>query len=892
MSDEKKAPAGLPAGGTDVKTERPFRIQDHIEVCTIHDSFSHTGAYVLKTLSGSTKSGMRLSEVCATPFGTRSVTQLVIGDAVQCLSVPGINWSIILGVIPSQITDGRFILADSLVMCGQVGLFQDPVHRVVYENDDNRMPNFSCGRPVDTLQGDWGMINDFGVAFWIGRIMAQMRASDVAKIEAFWGDDLIRLFAYNFQKYTAARELFAFDDEGEYDEIERWTPYMWESLGSYKAGEEVFDEYRGDEGGLQKDRKKSRFEPKEEGKQSMAFRGQTMRGFLGDGERESIVLLPNGAEGISKVDDEENYRGVFEAHKMLDGTFAVRSSKQILFEKSLIIPVPRQLLDPDDPSGDTSVGDDANYKAAGEYGDGPTQEKKPFKWAEDEYPNDRALSLWEQQAYLLGKYGLQVIDAHEKDWKAPEEQELEIDDEKQNEIDSTLFDAALEFQFVTKLPKYGEVTIDQRDGYDVRYYQTRSCIQMLDDGSIVIEDGYGSQLLMSGGNIHLSCMGDVFNRPGRNFITWAPRDIISRAGWCNEITASKKDVRIKAENSLQMRAGTEDKGSILIECVAESKPAKSDWSGKLGEDVESNGIIIKAEKSAIDVWAKYVFAGTTKDEEGTVELNSGTGRTTVAGDIVGVEALAQFGVLVGASRSKTSTPAQFGMDTSSAFMRVSRFDMVGNLGVWTGATGGGKIEADRDILTNASMGAVQNIFCAGIMAANGMSSSNKHNGTGGGTAPTVSSQGGKVESEASSQKQQLFAPFDDFTLDDTEIGPGNQDVWDAVGFSFRTSEDQYKIDDSFQVQEARWQQLYRAFGVSETWEEPIVKAPTGEDTRPHPGNQAWEQDDHLKYLDPGDSKNVDYTKGRSKNRDDQSEEAPSLKDGKLKDEFLINVQLS
>jgi hypothetical protein len=893
--DTKQAAGGVPAGGTDVKEDaKAFRIQDYIQLGTIHDSFSHTGAYVVKMTSGDTRPAKRLSAVCAAPLGARSIAQLQVGDAVLCIATPGSDSAAIIGVVPSQMTDARFVLPDSLVMCSQAGILQDDAHRQPYENDENRLPNFSCGRPVDTLQGDWGFINDLGAAIWLGRLLVQMRASDIAKVEAFVGDDLLRLFGYNLQHFTAARELFAFDDEGEYCEVERWTPFMWESLGAYEVGKEVFDEYEGDEGGAQKDRKKSRFEPKENDKQSMAFRGQTLRGYLGDGERESIVLLPEDASNISKRDDEKKYRGVLEVHKMLDGTYAVRSSKQIILEKSLIVPVPRQLLEPDDPSGDTASGDSPNYKAANYYGSGgDTQEKKIFKWDDDETAGDRATLLWEQQAYLFGKYGLQVIDAHKKDWKAPDESELKIDSSKDSEIDSALFESALNFKFAQSLPKYGEVTIDERDGYDVRYYQSRSCFHMLDDGSVVIEDGYGSQIIMSGGNITATCMGDLIQRPGRSAITWAPRDIIQRAGWCAEVSAAKKDVRIKAENSLHLRAGTEDKGNILLECVSKKFPDKPSWDGLVGEEVEANGIIVKAPDSAIDIWAKNVFAGTTGDEaDGVVELNGGKGRVTIAGDEVGVEALSQFGVMVGAARSDTANPAQFGMDTTNAYMKASLFDIVGSLGVWRGSTGGGKIEAEGSVYTEENVGAVGSIFCDGVMAANGMSSNSIYNGLGGGAKPEIFPRGTAVEAEAEKQKTNLFEEFDDFTLEDTTIGAGNKEVWDAVGFSFRKSKEQYKVDDTFKIGEARWQQLYRAFSVSVQWKEDPLKAPNEEKTLPHPGYDAWETGSHYRYAEPGSAKNVDYKKGQAKKRKEQSEEAPALTEGKLKDEYRINVQLS
>jgi hypothetical protein len=891
----KQRAGELPPGAAATEPNLTGRVD--IAVGMIHDVFGHTGAYVVRLLGGGTRLGTRLSGDSFTPLGSREVGHLNIGDGVICLLPQNSNICYIIGALPPQVFDPRFVLPSALVSRSCVGFFYDQAHYTPYENEKTDMANFSGGRPVDTLQGDWGHINELGMAVWIGRLMAQLRASDVAKLEMFWGDDLVRLFGWNFQRFTAAREFHCFDDEGEYGEVELWTPFMWESLGSYEPGKDVFDKNEGDTGGIKKGNEKSFFEPKEE-KQTMSFRGMTLRGFLGDGVKEFIALLPSDATDIAKRDDDKDPRGVLEVHQGLDGAYHVRSAKEILLEKSLILPVPRWLLDPDDPAGDTGTGDAPNYKPAGYYGDGPEQEKKPFVWPGDQDEDDslgRVANLWEYQAYLFGQFGLQVIDAHEKDWKTAEEADLKIDDETANRIDDKLFKgesgSGLQFEPAQKLPQYGEIQIDQRTGHTVRYYQSRSFIQLTDDGSVIIEDGYGSQIVMSGGNIYQQCQGDIFNRPGRSFITWAPRDIIARAGWCAELSAAKRDVRIKGENNVHILAGDGDKGCVLIECRAQNKPAVVDWQGKYGEDIESSGIIIKAEESAVDIWSKRVFVGATKDDEGIVELSSGRGKTVIAGGTVGVEALTQYGILVGPGRSASACPAsaQF-VITPGAAKLLAKLDMVGDLGLWSGCAGSGKLEMDGELKAKGDIGSVGSIYCDGSMAANGMISTSIHNTKGSGRAPGINSQGGATEGAAGAAKALLYQQFESETLNDSKAGAGNQDVWDEIGFSFRLSDEHYKTTD-FKVFESRSQQLYRAYGLtSKKWDEPVVEAPDGTETRPHPGHAAWTGNEGYEYADPGDSKDVTYTTGVAKSRADQTEEGPELKKAALVSEYIVTAQ--
>jgi len=867
-----------------------------LTVATIHDVFGHTGAYVVRPMGGSTRLAASLHAVSIGPLGAREINQYQIGDQVLCIFMPSESFGYIVGAMPPQMYDPRFILPSSLVPRSGTGFFYEQMHYAMYQNDELGLANFSCGRPLDTVEGDWGYINDLNVAIWMGRFMAQMRASELAKIECFWGDDLVRMFAYNRQLYTASRDLFEFDDEGECSLVEKWTPFVWESFGSYEAGQEVFEDNKGDAGGIKRDgEEKGRYEPKEE-KQAMVFRGLQLRGYLGDIKREMIALKPPDGTGIAKKDDSKKFRGVLDIHCGMDGAFHVRSAKEIILAKTLMMPVPRQLLDPDDPSGDTGTKPNSNYKPANQYGSGPTQEQKPYKYPESikDAPG-RLVDLWDYQAYLFGKFGLQTVDAHKKDWETPEEDVVEYDTGEANEIDEDVYKAGasgLEFKPFAPLPKYAEITIDQRDGHDVRYYKSRSGVFILDDGSISIEDGYGAQLLLSGGHISMSCPGDLQAKPGRSFIAWAPRDFIARAGWCADISAAKADVRIKAEKNFHVMAGDGTQGSMLFENRASNKPSKSEWDGKQGDEIETSGIIFKGEDSAIHMLTKRFFAGTTKDEsDAHVELNAGTGKAVVAGGNVGVEATQLFGVLVGGSRRETSCASQFVMTTGKATL-VSSLDMVGNLGVWEGCKGSGNLTMDGSARVRGSVGSDASIFCAGSMAANGMVSNSIHNGVSVGDVkgPGVESQGGDVEEAAEEAKEPLYADFEDKTLDDDESGAASKDLWDVIGFSFRSSK-QFKTDGDYKVFETRGQQLYRAFGInSKKWDEPQVDAPSGTPTRPHPGHESWTNGSMYQYAEPSAAKNVLFFRGTAKNRSSQSEEGLELQQGSLESDYVITVQ--
>lgn len=876
----RDALVGLSGGLAGTQLETSLQDSDP-PVCVIHDVFAHTGAYIVRKPGGGTKLALHLADVSPMPLGARGVGHFNIGDPVYCVFPQRTEYGLIIGAASPQSFDPRFILPDSLVMRSLAGFFQDQMHHQPYQDENNDLANFSAGRPVDSLPGDRGFINELGVAIWLGKLMAQLRASDVAKVEAFWGDNLLRLFGYNMESFTAGRELYAFDDEGEYSEVERWTPFPWEALGAYEPGTPPMEDFEGDAGGLARDQENSRYEPDEGWQQVMVPRFQTLRGYLGDGVREQGLIRPINPPEINTADNAEPPRGLLEIQKGLDGTFAVRSAKQIILEKSMVMPVPKQLKQPDDPSGDTAE----TYKASNEFGDGPDQTKEPYEWSGDDTAA-RPTELSEYLAYLFGKYGMQAVDAHESDWETAEEGDLSIADGVPNELDSELF-SGLQFKYITKLPQYGEITIDQRDSHDVRYYRTKAGLYILDDGSVVIEDGYASQIIMSGGNITTACQGDILNRPGRSHVTWAPRDIVARAGWAAEVSAAKSDLRLKAEKNLHVLAGNDGtNGSLLLECRATSRPSEDGWDGRYGTQVEGGGIIAKADDSFIQLWGKNIYGGVPEDEAGFIALNAGSGPATIAGGKVAAEARNQFSVLVGGDGADTDDPGQFNMTVSGAEM-LGGLDVVGDINAWPGSKGsgaikvGGSLSVKGSIQAEGSCVAVQH-FSSGVGGEVGSNADYQF-------TPDPASEGSDVTDSLETVKDDTFGEFEEQAFESPD-GQLRRDLWNVVGFSFRKSEDDYRLDDTFKVPEVKWQQLYRVNASKKTWDEPVINAPDGTPTRPYPGHEIWIGGQRYVYIEPGSSSNFDFGAGKPKPRTQQKNSSDGVTQSSLDDEYVINVQ--
>lgn len=841
-------------------------------VCTIEDSFAHAGSYLVRLPAGRLVNASDINQVGCVPLGARPASSYPVKSRVIVGQIPGVDQYVIFGSVGKSMGDPNLILPDSVVLRSQVGLFQDPLHYSVFADPKSELGNFSAGRPADVLPGDWGVSNDLGLMVFIGRMMATIKASDSAKVEAFWGDDLLRLVGYNYELFTSGAEDKRINDEGEYNEFYRCGMFPWEGLGIAQIGTAV----QTADGRLAPNSAKAKFEPLEDN-QLLVQRYLKMGGYIGDIQRE-FVCAPPAALRRETYSAQTKYPGLLDIVKSSNGAFAVRSAKEIILEKYALIPVPKEMIAPEDPLGDNI----ANYKAGDLQGGGTQYQLPEFKWGADDTAGIRSAQLFEEQAYLLGKYCYAAVVGHTKDWFVPEEGVIT------EPVSSTVYDKNIKigFQFLAPLPGFGELVIDQRPGHSVRYYKSRSCIQQLDDGSIVIEDGYGSQIVMKGGSIFFSCVGDVWAQPGRNFIAWAPHDAILKAGNCADISASKHDVRIKAERNVQVLAGNDQSGvgGILLESRSNQPSSATDFA-QTGQQVEGHGITLKAGKSSIQAFSQSMYLGRNQTTQGNLIIDAGEfGTTYIRGQSILAKASqilslvveekdspTQQAIAINASGALVSCPMEIGGTLILAPTgTATRADLYvgGNVSV------SGGIVAKDSVATNASFGARQGAPYVGKL--------NNDIPVPDPSQFTSLIEGEVAELVAKVQIQETAA------VDSATTSPGNDDFQKAVGYSCRSTVQDIQLDSaSFILFESRWQQMLRKAGQQVLWDEPTVTAPNGEIGRPHPGQDGWT---NFQAYGTVDGTNFDYQAGHAANRSAMTEQGQQPTKNTLLGGYLINIQ--
>ena len=738
------------------------------------------------------------------------------------------------------------------------------MHSEAPASETTFLGNYSVGRPADALPGDWGYINDLGVAVFIGRLMASLKASDAAKIEAFWGDDLLRVVGYNFELFTAGSEEQKLNDEGEISEVRRSSPYPWEALGLGTRGGATT---RKADGKLTRGSEYASEEPKDD-KQLIIPRLTQLGGYLGDLQRDIVSAPPEGLE-IETLDESAKtlHVGLADFVRSSDGLAALRSAKGLIFEKYSLIPVPKQLKAQEDPTGDSA---DDDYVPAG-----ADDEVPEFAWDDTEPVGVRQAQLFDCLAWIWNRYTCAGLVKHEKDWYYPNELELE------KPVDGAVYDKsldALKSRFMLELPNFKTVKIDHRDGRGaIRYYQSRSVVAQLDDGTVIMEDGYGASITMRGGSIILDAPGDVWVKTGRSFVTWAAFDAEIKAGNCVDISSSKKDVRIKAEKNLHMLGGNDGQvGGVLIESRSQGRNTASGFANG-GERTVGAGITLKSEKGAVDIFGRDVYVGLT-DQSGMLAIDGGPGRLFLAGDEVAVKADLLFSAMVGqdsmlaisAQEAVISSRLRVGGDLTVAPADPENATVKFILGGPLYALGSGIF--DDVVVSNTGFAAHGSPGVAPLKDPVDF-----------GTTPRELGDGISQEVQSINDRN---ADQVDLLRNNTEFSPGNEDYQSHIRFSCRDSELDLKLDsDSFLIFESRWQQMARTgnIGGKDVWgEEPTVLGVNDEPTAPHPGYQAWNNWSAFATVDLNN-----FADGKAIARAGMTEKGGALSKAQLSEEYTV-----
>lgn len=742
------------------------------------------------------------------PLGVSETSPLPPNSKVLCCEPPGSQAIIIVCVLPTALTDSNLTNSDWISQGSNTGFRKEKYYWDLLQKlaKQGGIQDFSDGRPNDaTAAGEWGRMAESGLGTFVDSFMAYLRADEATGFYAFYMDQLARVAGHNLDIRSAGHEEVYRDDQGEFHYFRGESPYAWESLGAFSQNETVHRET--DDHATMFSPVDAKFEPKLDDQQAF-FRYREWGGYMGQG-RIREVLLPPEESGLQAYKDRKATHGVFREHIAMTGKVSWQTAKGFDLVKRSLIPVAKQLKLPDDPS-DGQGDDETNYKAAGALGSGEAPELADLK-TDDVLQSVAALP--DQHAVNFNWQSLHAFAMHQKDFYLPEESELP----QLKKLHQTLSFADLKTGGWVKRPDPQAVRVDHR-WESVDYYENTAGLSVTDDGGVVLFDGYGGEIRMMGGNIQISCPGNVYLQPGKSLVGLAGDDVCLRAQKSADLSAGNKDLRLYGRKNVQLLA---EEGGMLLESRAESEQYRFD--GKIGEDVESSGIMLKSGKSPIVSWSKglYLRTGSSQGEvqAGEIVLDADKGEQPV-------RALSsRFDRQV-----KTSCADYFGIEsvTKSNFYSSS------------GAQIGVPLQVIESLLVTGQAAFGSNVAIAGGHLATEYAEQASFF-----VAPLQDQALAQVTAnlqQAVNRSQTLNQAGDTFyrkhTTDYYENNkPGNDQVQKQAGFSFR-NEKQYGTDD-FSLPQTRWQQMAQATGEGKAWEEKPLKYQEAE-LLPFPGKDAWE----------------------------------------------------
>jgi uncharacterized protein (DUF2345 family) len=381
--------------------------------------------------------------------------------------------SFVIQILPSEPTDSR--LGNKKSASGES-----------YRSDKEVYGNGIIGGPVvdaDALEGEFDISNAMNVGLLFLNNMMALKAGDRAKIETHLLNDMVRIISEVYRHHSAFGDFEIYND-GRLNVEWHGTSYEHESYNkdSPKAQKVPTKNHEVD---LQNVEEQALF--KQRFSAYIGHLGDFVQLFIREPQQTSTSIITGKAK--------------FQIQN--SGAVLMQSTDEIIFERVNRVVVPRRLLDPEDPDGNT-------YQELNEPAGLP--QEPLVEW--DFGPGNKnihhvAHQLREYARYVSYSKSLARFKQLEKDFEVPSEAETPAPSSNNQEQDRAAVNGAAPF------------------------YETYSTIRMLRGGGIVLLAGDGSSLnlgnqqavLSSVNRIVLDAAGDIVMNAGGSIYNTAYKDI-------------------------------------------------------------------------------------------------------------------------------------------------------------------------------------------------------------------------------------------------------------------------------------------------------------------------------------------------------------------------------
>lgn len=752
--------------------------------------------------NGGIQTCLHLLQTSALAFGAKQLNTIPPGSRVWVHLHPQLTYGVIFGVEPPPTTSPALCRNDRIHQSSCCGIRVDQAHFKLYDTAGGII-DASANRPSDILTvGEAGWQSETGIRLYLDSFMAQLAVDEACGIFAYYHDQLLRVCGVNLDEFSSQHRRQLYDDAGELFHVTGHVIYPWEQYGAFFPGMETLRSLSPVATQTTTPHYAS-MEPVFDDQQPF-YRCRQFGGYLGQGSRREVNLPPT-TRLLNRLSSDSKPVGVFSEQIGLHGGCAWRSARGFTIAKRPAIPVAVQKKIPEDPTGDRA----ATYKASGQFGEGREHEiVGQFQSSDSSRPSlQTAAGVLDYMAHLFAWDGTHPFHYHEADWNIPSEQDTTIET-NQASIDFE----RLQTKFYLNPPDPIQLVVDHRYGR-TDYYPNSSFLTLLPDGGIIIGDGFGSSITMTGGHIFLDGPGDIWVKAGRNTNVFSGQDTVLRARNSMDLSTTESDIRLRSWKNLHMLGGaSKQTGGVLIE-----SPTSTNFDfDKPGEAALTGGITLKAAQGMLYGLAKDIYLRTGGGDvagKGKLILDAerGDGELLIQADTLAKYITTSETVYIGkAGRVRKAT------QLSTVGMKLD-----GKLDVK------GAVAADGDLLVDGSVTVLTGTL---------------------GTEKEPKQAVVKISPAASNKKREQLKKLDESLAAEKKTGtatyeeiktelyedkkPGNDDLISNLHFTFRTTE-QYGTADAV-LYESYWQQQARENGGAG---KPWVERPSNS-TWPYPGEAA------------------------------------------------------
>lgn len=659
---------------------------------------------------------------------------------------------------------------------------------------------------------EWGLSFISGMRWYVNPFMTLMGTNDYTNLTLFECDHLLRLSGINMQQRTSGRENEWLNDEGEYIEYLGSSLYPWEHFGAYyKPGKDVMEKKDKNEwhaeGSIV-----NYYEPAE--KDIRPFhRFMEFGGWLGQGELTQIVLppAPEPPLHLAKFKKNDDLLASARTHTDMMGNITMRSMGGISITKDGLIPASHRINRPDEFSA--------------KYGDN-----------KDNYNNDSlTLPTYLQSAQtfttngITAALGIYDTSGYSKNWRDIFQLAYHTDDYYTPEETSIKGKYDLKSIYAPHYSKLvAETYLEDAESKDVHiddkrvinYTGNEAGIHILKEGGIVIYDGYGSEIRMINGEITISCAGDLNLRPGKNVNIWGGNDVIIRANDTVDVSTSKKSIRLKAEENVEILGGNNKQGGVIIESKGVGDTYNFD---KNGDEIETTGIVLKSADSPIALLGQelYLRCGGDGGTGNGIKIDAGKGKANI--DLVAqdineyINGVHKIDFLKSTSVDKVT------------YFKESEVKLVGETTITKSMWVDGEIKNAKDIICCGTINSFGNQ--SGMITPFNLFTREKHN------EDIDKHTEPPLKTEPKYMTSVYTTEYTEGKYKEHKIG--NDQLINSLSFSFRTDE-QLNLG-NYLVLEDLWQQIDReSYNEANKWEEKPVQNTVGI-TYPYPGKKNYQE---------------------------------------------------